>query len=269
MIRRLLLAFQFLTVAPIRVRGEVCEKDIAASVIFFPLVGAFQGVATAATALILMRVLPTDAAAGLAVLSLILSNHGFDLDGLADTFDGLAVKSSGDPEKDRERRLSVMKDSAAGAIGVIAVVMAILLKFLLIKTVISGYSAHCAGAQLFLAPVFSKWITVPVMYHAASGRKDGLGKIFIEHTGLKDASLATLLAAVLFALAAFFCFSGPSREAEAAYCGLFCAGAYVLSLLAVKLLTNKFGGLTGDHFGAITEIVEVLFLLMASLGPAG
>ena len=70
MIRRLLLAFQFLTVVPIRVRGEICEKDIAASVVFFPLVGAFQGVATAAPALLLMRVLPADAAAGLAFLVL-------------------------------------------------------------------------------------------------------------------------------------------------------------------------------------------------------
>ena len=269
MIRRLLLAFQFLTAAPIRVRGEITEKDVAASVVFFPLVGAFQGIASAAPALLLMRVLPVDVAAGFAILCPILANHGFDLDGLADTFDGLAVKSSGDPEKDRERRLSAMKDSAAGALGVIAIVMVILLKFLLIKTVLSGRSAYAAGAQLFLAPVFSKWITVPVMYHAASARKDGLGKIFIEHTGLKDVALATLSTAILFALAAIFRFSGPSPAAAIAFYGCFCMGAYGLSRFAAKPLGNKFGGLTGDHFGAITEIGEVFFLLMACLRLTG
>ncbi len=264
MLRRFLLAFQFLTIVPIRVRGEITEKDVAASVIFFPFVGAFQGIATALPGLLLLRVLPVDVAAGFALLCLILSNYGFDLDGLSDTFDGLAVKSSGDPEKDREKRLAVMKDSAAGAIGVIAMVMAMLLKFLLIKALLSTPSVYSAGALLFLAPVFSKWITVPVMQHATSGRTDGLGKLFIEHATRKNVVLATFWAAVFFVLAALLRLPGLS-SAAISLLALFCAVAYGVSRFVVKFLTNKFGGLTGDHFGAITEVGEVLFLLWACL----
>ena len=51
MIKPLLLAFQFLTVVPVRVRGEITEDDVAGSASFFPFVGAFQGIVTAACAL--------------------------------------------------------------------------------------------------------------------------------------------------------------------------------------------------------------------------
>ena len=84
---------------PVNVSGDVTEKEVAASAVFFPLAGAFQGLVTAVAASLLIGVVPPDVAAALALLCLILTNGGFDLDGLADTFDALAVKSSGD---DRE-----------------------------------------------------------------------------------------------------------------------------------------------------------------------
>ena len=80
---------------------------------------------------------------------LIVSNGGFHLDGLADTFDALSVKSSGDHAADRERRLRVMKDSTTGAIGVIAIVMTMLLKFLFLNNLFS--SSLFGTAALFIA----------------------------------------------------------------------------------------------------------------------
>lgn len=269
MIKRLLLAFQFLTVVPLRVRGDVTEKEIAGSVAFFPFVGAFQGIVTAAASLVLARFLPAEVAAGFAILCLILTNHGFDLDGLADTFDALAIKSSGDPEKDRVKRLLVMKDSATGAAGVIAIVMVILLKFLLMKTIISNLSDPVAGTLFFLMPVFSKWITVPAMYHGVSARSDGLGKIFIDGTGAKDVMVATGLVVLLLVLAAVIYVPGTSFIGAVAFYALFCVGAYLTSLLAVRFLKRKFGGLTGDHFGAMTEATEVVFLLAAAIWLVG
>lgn len=43
MIRRFLLALQFLTIFPVTIRGEVTEKQIAELAAFFPLVGLLQG----------------------------------------------------------------------------------------------------------------------------------------------------------------------------------------------------------------------------------
>ncbi len=265
MIKPFLLAFQFLTVVPVKVRGDVTEDDVAASCAFFPIVGAFQGIVTAVPALLLARILPVDVAAGLAILCLIWSNHGFDLDGLADTFDGMAVKSTGDLEEDRAKRLLVMKDSATGAAGVVAIVMVILLKFILARTVLASLSMPLAGSLLFLMPVFSKWVTVPAMQHGVSARNDGLGKIFIDRTGLKEVIFATVPLVVLAVLAALLYAPETSFTGAIAFYGLFGCAAYGLCLLAVGFLQRRFGGLTGDHFGAMTEVSEVVFLLSACL----
>lgn len=262
MLKHLLLAFQFLTVVPVRVRGDVTEGDVAASAPYFPFVGAFQGIVVAAAGVLFSRFLPPDVAAGLAILCLIVTNHGFDLDGVADTFDALAVKSSGDAEKDRAKRLVVMKDSATGAAGVVAIVMVILLKFVLVRAILAGCSAWAAGSVLFFMPVVTKWLDVPAMYHGVSAREDGLGKIFLERTGAREVAQATWPVMVFLAVAVAVGFPGTARSVAAFYGGA-CVGGYAACVMAVRFFKKRFGGLTGDHFGAIVEIGEVAFLLAA------
>lgn len=254
-----------MTIVPVRVTGDVTEKDIAASAAFFPLVGAFQGLVTALPACLIVKILPADIAAVLAMACLILTSGGFDLDGFADTFDGLAAKSSGDADKDRAKRLVVMKDSAIGAIGVIALVMTILLKFLLMRGLLHDFPVLTAGALFFLMPAFSQWIVVPAMYHGVSARQDGLGRIFIEHAGLGEVAIATAITVLLFVLALMCGVTGPSVGWAVALSVAFLAAMYLASLLPVRFLTRRFGGLTGDHFGALTEVSQVLFLLLASI----
>jgi adenosylcobinamide-GDP ribazoletransferase len=260
--KHLLLAFQFLTVVPVRVKGDVTEADVAASAPYFPFVGAFQGIVVAVAGILFSRFLPPDVAAGLAILCLIITNHGFDLDGVADTFDALAVKSSGDARKDRAKRLTVMKDSTTGAAGVVAIVMVLLLKFVLVRTLLAGYSASVAGSVLFFMPVVTKWLDVPVMFHGASARPDGLGKIFVERTGVREVVRATWPVAVFLAVAAAGGFRDEAGSAAVFY-GAACAGGYGACVMAVRFFERRFGGLTGDHFGAIVETGEVAFLLAA------
>ncbi len=131
--KSLLLAVQFLTIIPVSVKGEVTQADVARSAAFFPLAGALQGVIAALAALIALRLFPPTITGGLVLCVLTVVNGGFHLDALADTFDAIAVKSTGDGAQDRQKRLSVMKDSATGAIGVTAIVMALLLKYLFIR----------------------------------------------------------------------------------------------------------------------------------------
>lgn len=267
--KHLLLAFQFLTIVPVRVAGEVTERDVARSAVFFPFVGVFQGIVFAGAALLAARFLPADVAAGLAVLCLIATNRGFELDGLADTFDALAVKSSGDAEKDRARRLVVMKDSATGASGVVAIVMVLLLKFVLARTLLAGNSPAVAGTLLFFAAVFPRWLDVPVMYHGVSARSDGLGKVFVDRTGAREVVLATWPVAGLVVLAAFAGMPGVAAGSALAFFGGFGAGAYLLCVGATRFFRRRFGGVTGDHFGAMTEVGEVVFLLAAAVWLAG
>ena len=154
-----------------KVKGDISEKEISRSANFFSFVGAFQGLLAAVSALFLSKVFPLEIVSALVVLILILNNGGFHLDGLADTFDALAVKSSGDEKADRERRLAVMKDSSTGAIGVVSITLTILMKYLFIKDLFNKCLASAVLSILFLMPVFSngQWPLQCIMEYLQGG----------------------------------------------------------------------------------------------------
>jgi adenosylcobinamide-GDP ribazoletransferase len=259
--RPLLLAFQFLTIIPTRVPGEITERDYSRSASFFPVVGAFQGVIVVVVVLCLGKEFPPAATSALILLAWVLTNGGFHLDGLADTFDALAVKSTGDKGIDRERRLAVMKDSSSGSIGVTAIVFAVLLKFVFLGFMISHAEPYVCLTLLFLMPVFSKWVMVVSLYHGVSARPDGLGKLFIDAVGKNAVVLSSLFVILLFfSSSSVYLYKLFGTRTITLFFSL-CLTLYLFGLLAVWCFRRRFGGLTGDNFGAIHEISEVLFLI--------
>jgi len=263
--KKLLLAFQFLTIVPVKVRGDVSEEEMTGSAMYFPVVGAFQGLLIALSAILLIKVLSPEITAGMVLFILILSNGGFHLDGLADTFDAMAVKSSGNTETDRQKRLSVMKDSSTGAIGTIAIAMTILLKFLLLKNVLTYSILPISLSFLFLAPVFSKWVMVPAMYHGSSARKDGLGRMFIGNISTNILLLSTLLVTLIFIAVAKIYILGAYKAGCIKLFLIFLITSYLFSFISVKFADWRFGGLTGDNLGAISELSENIFLMVVSI----
>jgi adenosylcobinamide-GDP ribazoletransferase len=217
----------------------------------FPLVGLIQGFLLALVLAIFGRIFPYDIVAALQVLALVLSNGGFHLDGLSDTFDALASRKS------KEKMIAIMKESTAGPIGVVSIVLIILLKYLLFKNVdsIQGSTAYVA---LVLTPAVARWSMIPALFHTKSARSDGLGKIFIEQTGARELLIATCIivgiTTVIFLLA--------SQLTMLLEMIVIFISVYILSLLMSRFFAKKFGGLTGDNLGAITEMSEVIFLLM-------
>ncbi len=239
---------------------NVSEKEIGGASAFFPLTGLVQGLLLCVSAFLFLNVFPVELANGLLILVLVITNGGFHLDGLADTFD--AIASGGDKEK----KLAVMKDSTTGPVGVIAIVLAVLLKYLLLNALFLNSSAIAYYLSLVLVPVFSKWIMVPAIFHSKSARQDGIGKIFIENTRLMELVIATFLTLSFLILVPYignmiitstFCCSGLSPIYLLAMLVL-----YVFSLVAVWFSNKRFGGMTGDTFGAVSEISEILFLMM-------
>ncbi len=107
---------------------------------------------------------------------------------------------------------------------------------------------------------------MPAIFHSKSARQDGLGKIFIENTGLRELAIATFLTLSFLILVPYignmiitrtFCCSGLSPLYLLAMLVI-----YVFSLVAVWFSNKRFGGMTGDTFGAVSEISEILFLMM-------
>ena len=262
--KRFLIAFQFLTIMPVKVKGDIREDDIAGSSIFFPLVGAFQGMIVMLSALLLIKVFSAEVVTVLILLILIITNKGLHLDGLADTFDALGVASTGNETVDREKRLSAMKDSRIGSIGAIGIVFTILIKFVLLNALFLTGPWGTVYLLLFMMPVLSKWAMVPALYHGTSARQDGIGRIFIEHATVARLIASTVLAmglagAALYTYAVLY---DRLLNRLMLFCTLFLA-LYLFSVMSVRFSKKRFGGITGDTLGAISELSEVVFLFMA------
>lgn len=262
--KKLLLAIQFLTIIPVRVKGEVSEQDMVDSTIYFPFAGACQGLIMAMTAAGLNTIYTADVVCGFVLLAHIISNGGFDLDGLADTADAMAIKSSGNAAQDIEKRLSVMKESTIGASGTVAVIMSLLLKFLLLSSLFQVVHLAEFLAVVFMLPAYSKWVTVPAMLHGNTARKDGLGKIFIDNVraGHVVGSTMTLFMLSIIPLLALLHSSAYARYGIMII--LLLASQYVFCIAAIRFLRQRFSGLTGDSFGAMSEVSEIFFLMVAN-----
>jgi adenosylcobinamide-GDP ribazoletransferase len=235
--KALLEAARFLTVLPIPGQPASDERSITASIPWFPAAGLLIG----------LLLLPVGWLAGWlwgdlvrAVLLVVvwgIITGGLHLDGLSDTFD--AVMSW----RPRERKLEIMKDSRVGAMGVLALVAVLLLKVVWL---------HAAGAgwwlALLLAPVWGRWADMYGIFWFPAARAGGLGRTFHARVRQNDFVLSTLLVLML-------------SVAVGQWHGLL-AGALVWGSthLLARWWTRDLGGLTGDTYGALCEIGEVVAL---------
>ncbi|MBI5047867.1 MAG: adenosylcobinamide-GDP ribazoletransferase [Deltaproteobacteria bacterium] len=247
-----LYALQFLTIIPVKIKGMVEERELGRSTAFFPLVGAVQGIILVAANLIFSRFLPTDISSAIVLVVLILINGGFHLDGFADTVDGIAGGST------KEERLNIMKDSRVGAIGVVAIVLVLLLRFLAINALATHHSPLTTNSILFLLPVIGRWSMVPMAYWSEYARPTGgLGRAFIEHTGIKEFLLATVSA--LFVSIILLSWNGLI------YAGII----FIVVYMSTLFFNKKLGGVTGDVLGFQNEISEVIYLVLVMLKVDG
>ncbi len=255
--KKLLLVFQFLTIIPVKQIRDVSDKEMGSATVFFPLVGVMEGVLYVVLAALFLKVFPTELTNGLLVLVMVIVNGGLHLDGLADTFDAIASRG------DKEKKLMVMKDSTVGPTGVIAIVLALLLKYLLLNALFFNLSLVTYHLSLFLMPVFSRWVMVTAAFHGEPAREDGLGNVFIKHTGVKEIITATILTLLFSFFALIIVDIQYSIFNIQLLTVLFVL--YIFSLIAVRFGNKNFDGMTGDTLGAVHEISTLLFLLTVLL----
>lgn len=255
-----LLALQFLTIVPVRISGPVDERELGKSSAWYVVVGMLQGALLLAVDYAMGNLFHPDITAALLVLALIISNGAFHLDGLADTADALAVKSCGDPETDRTKCLAVMKDPTTGPIGVTVLVMVLLLKYLCLRNG-ANLLPFTYYSMLVAMPMLSKWCMVVAMFHGNSARSDGLGRIFLESVRLPQLAAATLMFLAPIGFLVFKWGKFGDLDPLVFYPAVL-AGGYILTRAWVAFCTRRFGGLTGDTFGALSELVELIFLMV-------
>lgn len=238
------VAFMMLTRLPVgRITGE--GPPLASAAWAFPLCGAVVGaLAWAGYAAAVSLGLSPVIAATLAVAVGIAATGGLHEDGLADFADGIGGG------QDRARKLEIMRDSRIGSYGVIALVLALLLRT-------QGVAAAGGALAAFVAVgALGRCAVVLAMTLLPAARGDGLGR---SAGGAGAASIAgALMLTLIFALPL--------------------GGEAILVMIAVALTTvaicvvalRQIGGQTGDVLGAVLSVGEVAaWLTLAAPGLDG
>lgn len=246
----ILTAIQFLTIIPLRKETELHGSELAKTISVFPIAGLIQGMLFVGTAYLSDKVFPMDLTPLIVLLLYSIINGGFHIDGLSDTFDALSKRGT------TGEKISVMKDSRAGAVGVTAVVFSILIKYLALRDI------HNLPEQIFyfsilLMPCLSKWAMVMAMWQGRPAKEDGLGKTFIDSAKPKSVVIATV---TLFLILGSIAIS--QRLFNIFSLLVFLTVIYVFTLLSIYFFRRQFGGLTGDTLGAISELTEIVFLMV-------
>ncbi|PYI57600.1 adenosylcobinamide-GDP ribazoletransferase [Paenibacillus flagellatus] len=248
-----LAALQFLTRLPVRVSLDYTNDLFRRSAAYYPIAGLAVGLLVAGSAWLLGRVVPPAPASVLALGVWVAATGALHLDGLMDTADGLLSHRS------RERMLEIMKDSRVGAMGVVAGVLLLLLKFALLLTIVPAPDRWLG--LLIAAPVWSRWFAVWAIAGWPYAREgQGLGALFAAVTR-SEARTATVWAAAVSVAALLAC--GFPWVAAVGYAVGFAALSGLLGYWLARSMARKLGGLTGDTYGALIELLECALLLAA------
>lgn len=233
-------AVGFLTVVPVGRWSAAGEGgSLAPAMKWFPVVGALQGTVLAGAAYGLSHILPWPLISALLIALLAFTNGAFHLDGFIDTVDGLAGGSS------PTDRLRIMKDTSAGAVGVAAVVILLIVKYAALLTLSGEY---VLGA-VFLFPVAGRWAMVPLGASLPYARDDGGLAAAFDGVGKGALLLATVLTV------AFTVPVAGVHGLVSLVVVLFC------TVLAAVFFKARLGGVTGDVYGFHSELSEVIFLI--------
>ncbi|MBJ6724774.1 adenosylcobinamide-GDP ribazoletransferase [Geomesophilobacter sediminis] len=234
------LAWQFLTIVPFPFPFPFRDGDLGRSMRWFPLIGLLLGGLLAGVDYLLALALPRPVTDLILIALLAAVTGGMHLDGLADVCDGIAARGS------RERFLDVMKDSRVGAVGAVALVLGIALKYQALAAI------PLAGKReaLLFFPVAGRAAQVLFAVGSRRARVDGLGAAMVDGAGKTELALAGLSALAV----AWFLFG---------WRGVGCLAVLACVTLAIKAWSHgRLGGITGDVIGCVNELNEILALLL-------
>lgn len=238
--RHFIAGIQFLTILPC---GPTQALDTRKALPLFPLCGLVVG----GLLLLLDRAASLlwepSAVAVLDVVGLAAISGALHLDGLADTADGLYGR------RPPEKALAIMKDRRIGAIGMVAVVCCLAVKW----AGLSGIHAHRPYC-LLLVPAFARGAVLYGVRWLPYGRpQGGTGHSFFQHplaaTDFWAVALLLLLALLLTGWGVV-------------WIGM---GLAVLVTSSLVYYRYKINCITGDMLGGLIEITEAgLFLILAA-----
>ncbi|GAB4437700.1 MAG: adenosylcobinamide-GDP ribazoletransferase [bacterium] len=236
--RAFFLALTFLSVIPVPSSFWKGEERIERTLQWFPVAGAIIGGLTFLFYYLVSHLLSAKVSFVFSLFFYHLLNGGLHLDGLADFSDACFGA-----KKNESRFREILKDSRIGAMGVLA----LLFYFL---TIYAAFESISVTPSFFITLGMSGRTAIVIFATMSKSLfSDGLGRLFIERSGKRELFIA--LGSYFIVLA----FLGES---------FFLTGFVVLlcSFVFKRYIIRRFGGFSGDIFGAGCSLVEILTVLL-------
>ena len=233
-------ALQFLTIFPTPLRHEVTAKTSGQSLTYFPLVGLILGAILLSLHYGLTLILPPPVVNALLIIALVILTGAHHLDGFIDTCDGVIAGKS------KKERLAIMSDSKVGAFGIVGAILLLLLKY-------ASLSSASILPSLLLMPTLSRWAMVGIIFTFPYAKSSGMGLAFKQGASWQRLTISTAIA--LIAAVVLLKWWGL----------VLVAALWLIAFGIASYFRSRLSGLTGDNYGAINELAEVLVLLLLIL----
>jgi adenosylcobinamide-GDP ribazoletransferase len=231
-------AIEFLTIIPF---GPNRDFDAGRALPFFPLCGLLIGCILMIADTIGMHLWNPMAASLLTLAAWAAASGALHLDGLADTADGLYSRRQPD------EALAIMKDSRIGAMGMIAVVFCLAIKWV----GLIGLEEHRLLVVLII-PAYARAAVLFGIQRLPYGRPDGgTGHSFFQ-TPLTRKAYWGVIGLILLSMLLGW---------KAVFVNLV---FFITVFGMIAYYRRKIGCITGDMLGAMIEITEAALLLTAS-----
>lgn len=242
-LRGLGAAVRFLTCLPIP-GGLPTADDLGRALRYFPLVGLALGGALVGLDRLLGPWLARPLLDFALLGALVILSGALHLDGLIDAADGLLSPGP------TARRLARMRESGAGPRGAAAALALLLLQY----AALSALEPPARVPALLLAPLLGRW-GILYGYTVFPYARSTLGISWAlkqggTHSAARCVTLVVLAVAGLLAWPA-----GP----------LLLVVAWAIAELIGRLARRRLGGMSGDVYGAVEQLVETMVLLLTPL----
>lgn len=257
------LLFGTLTILPVQAPTSVDRRTAGWAMTLAPLVGVKLAFLVAGSLALAEAYAdpPPLLAAVLCIGALAVLTRAIHLDGLADTADGLGSGRRGDAG------LAVMKRSDIGPFGVVTLVLVLLAQVAALASCIAG---GFGAAALAAALVWSRVTVTGLSVRMPAGPTDGLGSLVAGTVSraqhLLGVALALAATAGILAMRPGFDGLAPRDLGQVSMpVVLLCVLAPLAGSGLAAHAVRRFGGVTGDVYGAAVETTFTAVLLAATL----
>jgi adenosylcobinamide-GDP ribazoletransferase len=241
------------TLTAVRVGGPVTVDRAMAgrAMLLAPVAVVPLGILVGVTGWVGLRVdFPPLVVAFLAIGALAAGSRALHWDGLSDTVDGLTASYS------PERSLAVMKSGTSGPAGVVAVVVVLGLQVAALASVLTLPRGFVLAGLLVCVSRCA--LTLTCVRGVRSARADGLGVTYTQTVAVPAAVASWALGVLVTAAVAHWAGLDWWRSALAPVV------AVLVVLALVRRVSHRFGGVTGDVFGAAIELSLAALLVTVS-----